>query len=129
MSETTPEKEAAQNIDYDKLAEALIGRLEDAGMDRRDMLRVLAGAGAGGLGAYLMTGRASADPSDASGTVYFEQIGDDNNRVSAMYVDELNNLEDAAVVDTIEFTAGAGPFEVQKDGTDGNGVLNFKTEE
>lgn len=81
---------------------------------RRTFLGALAGmAGAGAMGAYGMD-QAAADPSDASGTVYFEQIGDQDNPVSEMYVDTettytqneefdsitVNNSADLAAVST-----------------------------
>lgn len=92
----------------------------------------------GGVGALGSSGTAKAE-TDGNAIYGIDQIGLDDDRVSTLYVDELNNLEttdhieadsvsaeNSVTVGGIEVTRG--DYELQKDGTDEQGVVNFKTE-
>jgi len=83
---------------------------------RRDALKL---GGAAALGAAAFSGTASAGSSQV-GT-----IGDASNLVAV-------HAEDLFDVDTINgdnpvTTSASTDYEVQKDGSDGTGVINFKT--
>jgi hypothetical protein len=185
-------------------AKAIVDEAIGRGISRRALM-LAAAAGASGAALGTLGGRASAaSPSNASGTVYFEQIGDSNHPVQELYinqqfvsasqqsleVDDVSDngsgavtfssplsastaevsstftdpagtshsgeLADAADVvsdhsnlsnvtsdqhhaqvhgnsdhspDMVEdaTTTGNAPYEVQKNGTDGTGIINFKT--
>ena len=61
-------------------------------LSRRSVLGAMAGvAGAGALG--FGVGSATADPSEATGTVYFEQIGSETYPVQAFFVENEYNVD------------------------------------
>jgi len=87
MSDTNTTED--DGIDYEKLAESMISRLQSMGLSRREMLAGLAGAGAGGIGLLSATGGASAQ---TTGIIYADQIGDSNEPVNELYVDTQQNF-------------------------------------
>jgi len=69
-------------------ARAIVDEAIGRGISRRALM-LAAAAGVSGAALGTLGGRASAaSPSDASGTVYFEQIGDQSNPVSEFYVQD-----------------------------------------
>ena len=83
---------------------------------RRDALKL---GGAAVIGAAAMSGTASAGSSQV-GT-----IGDDSNLVD-VHAEDLFNV-DTINGDKLVTSGETTDFEVQKDGSDTSGVINFKT--
>jgi hypothetical protein len=102
---TIDESDLEQLVEQ-KVQERAAETAEQTGTSRRRVLASLAGiAGAGALG-YTGGQRVAADPSDAAGTVYFEQIGDSNNPVSELYVDQEFGADENIEADTVEMKDG-----------------------
>jgi len=83
---------------------------------RRDALKL---GGAAVIGAAAMSGTASAGSSQV-GT-----IGDGNNLVD-IHAEDLFNV-DTINGDNLVTTSETSVYDVQKDGSDASGVINFKT--
>lgn len=75
---------------------------------RRFLQGAIATATAGGI-IVGTSGSAGAAPADASGTVYFEQIGDSSNPVSTLYVDQqiVSDTQESATIDDLTVTTSA----------------------
>jgi hypothetical protein len=102
---TIDESDLEQLVEQ-KVQERAAEIAEQTGASRRRVLASLAGiAGAGALG-YSGGQRVAADPSDAAGTVYFEQVGDSNNPVSKLYVDQEFAVDENIDADTVEMKDG-----------------------
>jgi hypothetical protein len=102
---TIDESDLEQLVEQ-KVQERAAEIAEQTGMSRRRVLASLAGiAGAGALG-YTGGQRVAADPSDAAGTVYFDQVGDSNNPVSELYVDQEFAVDENIEADTVEMKDG-----------------------
>jgi len=113
MSDQTPPERIAELEDRIEQLEATIRKMLPG---RRDVMKL---GGAAALGAAAFSGTASAGSSQV-GT-----IGDASNLVDV-------HAEDLFDVDTINgdnlVTSGeTTDYEVQKDGSDSSGVINFKT--
>jgi len=96
-----------------EVAQEIVSAAIDRGISRRALMLAAAagvsGAAVGGLG-----GRASAaSPSDASGTVYFEQIGDASNPVQEVHINNqfVQDQQNSISVDDI--------------GDNGSGAVSF----
>jgi len=89
---------------------------------RRDALKM---GGAALVGGSLVAGSASALPQeDEVGT-----IGSASRRVDlfAEDIDGLESINDDRLVTVLDGTNETGDYQVQKDGSDVTGVINFKT--
>jgi len=89
---------------------------------RRDALKM---GGAALVGGSLVAGSASALPQeDQVGT-----IGSASQRVDlfAEDIDGLESINDDRLVTVLDGTNETGDYQVQKDGSDVTGVINFKT--
>lgn len=143
MTEHTDGTTGAQNEqDIEALVEQKVQaeverRLQnnERGRSRRSVLASLAGiAGAGALGVYGGQ-RAAADPSQASGTVYFEQIGDADNPVQDLYVQNQTNYSETEnitaediVVDFVGSDSGDHGLEVIDRSTDNSEQISIKAD-
>jgi len=87
-SDTTDDETTDSQPDRSELetARAIVDEAIGRGISRRAIM-LAAAAGVSGAALGTLGGRASAaSPSDASGTVYFEQIGDSSNPVQDLFV-------------------------------------------
>lgn len=107
MTETDDNTITIDESELDALVEQKVQERIDAaaaeqGRTRRSVLSSLAGlAGVGAMGYFGGQKVAAQDASDASGTVYFEQIGDSNNPVQDLYVQNQNTVDSNITVDTV----------------------------
>lgn len=81
-----------QELDYDKLAEALLGKLKAMGLSRREVIAALGGAGAAGAGIMLGSDQASAQTID--GIVYADQLGTNERPVKKLVVENQENFNE-----------------------------------
>jgi len=115
-SDTTDDDSTDSQPDRTELetAKAIVDEAIGRGISRRALM-LAAAAGVSGAALGTLGGRASAaSPSNASGTVYFEQIGDSNNPVEEVYInnqivsqtsispDEINSVNQIRTSDDIQ---------------------------
>lgn len=113
MSETIEISEDELEAIVDEKVEQ---RLEEerTQVSRRSVIGALAGAaGVGALG--WGAGSAAADPANASGTVYFDQIGDSNYPVTELHVDKQINYNTDETFDNITVNSTADLTDVLAD--------------
>jgi hypothetical protein len=113
MSDQTPPERIAELEDRIEQLEATIRKMLPG---RRDALKL---GGAAALGAAAFSGTASAGSSQV-GT-----IGDSSNLVD-VHAEDLFNV-DTINGDNLVTSGETTDYEVQKDGSDTSGVINFKT--
>jgi len=102
--------------------DTLESKIEKMMPSRRDALKI---GGAALVGGSLVAGSASALPQeDQVGT-----IGSSSQRVDlfAEDIDGLESINDDRLVTVLDGTNETGDYQIQKDGTDTTGVINFKT--
>jgi len=102
--------------------ETLEATIEKMMPSRRDALKM---GGAALVGGSLVAGSASALPTeDQVGT-----IGSASQRVDlfAEDIDGLESINDDRLVTVLDGVNETGDYQVQKDGSDTTGVINFKT--
>lgn len=84
---TIDESELEQLVEQ-KVQERIDAAAAESGQSRRSVLSSLAGlAGIGAMGYFGGRRVAAGDPADASGTVFFEQIGNSNHPVQELHVE------------------------------------------
>lgn len=102
--------DSSDGINYEKLADEIIDRAMASGMTRREIVSAVAGAGAAGAAVVFASDRASAQNTLVIDGI--DQIGRDNDRVSTLYVDEINNFSSSQTFDSLiaanSFTDPAG---------------------
>ena len=113
MSDQTPPERIAELEDRIEQLEATIRKMLPG---RRDAMKL---GGAAVLGAAAVSGTASAGSSQV-GT-----IGDGSNLVD-VHAEDLFNV-DTINGDNLVTSGESSDYEVQKDGSDTSGVINFKT--
>jgi hypothetical protein len=113
MSDQTPPERIAELEDRIEQLEATIKKMLPG---RRDAMKL---GGAAVIGAAAMSGTASAGSSQV-GT-----IGDGSNLVD-VHAEDLFNV-DTINGDNLVTSGETSDYEVQKDGSDTSGVINFKT--
>jgi hypothetical protein len=113
MSDQTPPERIAELEDRIEQLEANIRKMLPG---RRDAMKL---GGAAVIGAAAMSGTASAGSSQV-GT-----IGDGSNLVD-VHAEDLFNV-DTINGDNLVTSGETTDYEVQKDGSDSSGVINFKT--
>jgi len=102
--------------------DTLESKIEKMMPSRRDALKM---GGAALVGGSLVAGSASALPQeDEVGT-----IGSASQRVDlfAEDIDGLESINNDRLVTVLDGTNETGDYQVQKDGSDTTGVINFKT--
>ena len=87
------------NIDYEKLADAMIGKLREMNLSRREMLAALTGAGAAGLGVAQLAGQAQAQ--SITGIVKADQLGTSSEPVQELYVQNQTNFNETETFDDL----------------------------
>jgi hypothetical protein len=86
------------DIDYDKLADSIISRLQSLGVSRRDMLTVLAG---GGAGALAMGAASPASAQQINGIIKADQLGTSSEPVQQLYVQNETTYENSEAIGTL----------------------------
>lgn len=81
---------------------------QQATPNRRQVLGSLFGIGGAGALGYLGGQKVAAAPADAEGTLYVEQLGDSNNPVSDLYVDQQTTLNDVESFTEVDVTNSLG---------------------
>lgn len=123
-------------IDYDKLADAMLAKLRQMDVSRREMLAALGGGGAASLGMLLGTNSAAAQSDPIDGVLKADQIGTTSDPVKKLVVENQVNYNQTESFESIitgdveitpvdsgtislsgnEFTIAVGPSDQYHDG-------------